>query len=88
MRLALTIAGFALALPVFGTAPAEATSCSSNRASCEVVCTPERIARYYAGSARRCTASCEPRWQQCMRTGIWVHLEDQYPGWNEPVTRW
>jgi hypothetical protein len=87
VRLALTIA-ITAAISAVGASQARAASCSDNRAVCETVCTPERLARYYAGSLRRCTASCEPRWQQCMRTGIWVHLEDQYPGWREPVTRW
>ena len=66
----------------------QAGSCTGGRAICEAVCTPERLSRYYQGSLALCTASCEPRWQQCLRTGTWVHLEDSYPGWHERVSRY
>ncbi|MBV9078066.1 MAG: hypothetical protein JO048_11340 [Methylobacteriaceae bacterium] len=74
----------AAALAASATA-APAASCSENRDRCEAICTPERVARYYFGGAHRCTASCGPRFQQCLRTGIWVHLEDSQAGFHEPV---
>ena len=67
--------------------PAQAASCGDRAAECEASCTPAKVARYYFGSERRCTASCEPRLQQCYRTGKWTHLEDYYPGNVERVSR-
>lgn len=84
MRIALALA---LALAVVTATPALAAGCGENREACEAICTPERIAHYYAGVAARCSASCEPRFQLCLRTGIWMHLEDRYAGWAEPVGR-
>ncbi len=76
------------AISAAGSAPADAIqSCSANRTVCESVCTPDRIARYHGGLARRCTASCEPRWQQCLRTGVWVDLERRSSGWWEQARR-
>lgn len=57
-------------------APSQAqATCGEHSDACEAVCTPARVARYHFGSLRRCTASCEPRWQECLRSGIWVDLE-------------
>ncbi|TDR94388.1 hypothetical protein [Enterovirga rhinocerotis] len=84
MRLA-TIAGLLVALSGMAAGgPAYAQqSCSAHRAACESVCTPNWVSYYYAGSMRRCTASCEPRWQECLRTGTWVDLERRRTGWWE-----
>jgi hypothetical protein len=68
------------------TAPV--ASCGERANFCEAVCTPERIRRLYAGSAQWCSASCEPRWQQCLRTRTWVHLEGPRAGLVESVDRW
>ena len=62
-------------------------SCSDHRDVCEAVCTPDRVARFYGGVALRCAASCEPRWNQCLRTGIWADLERRSTGWWEPADR-
>ena len=78
-------ASLAVALAIVSAAPALAAGCGENRDACVAVCTPERIARYYAGVEARCSASCEPRFQQCLRTGVWMHLEDRYAGWAEPA---
>lgn len=83
MRLALPglLLAVATSLPV---APARAqTSCWEHRAICESVCTPDRVARYYFGARERCTASCGPRWLECMSTGLWVDLERQSSGGTE-----
>ena len=61
-------------------------SCGQHRAVCESVCTPERVAYVYAGSGRRCSASCEPRWQMCLKTGVWVDLERRSSGGSEFAT--
>lgn len=58
-------------------------SCGEHRAVCESVCTPDRVAQYYFGVLRRCTASCGPRWQACLRTGRWVDLEGRSSGGTE-----
>ena len=83
-RLAWAVAAMAL----LAATGASAQSCGAGRDICERSCTPERIRDYHAGSERRCTASCAPRYQKCLTTGIWVHLEDERAGWHEPVTRW
>lgn len=74
-------ASLALALAIVSAAPALAAGCGENRDACEAICTPQRIAQYYSGVAARCPASCEPRFQLCLRTGTWTHLEDRYAGW-------
>ena len=63
-------------------------SCGTYRASCQAVCTPERADRYYAGSAARCSSSCEPRWNQCLRTGWWADIEYLYSGSWERASGW
>ena len=81
MRLALTGVLLAAALlPLAGTAARAQMSCWEHRAICESVCTPDRVARYYFGARERCTASCGPRWQECVNTGLWVDLERQTSG--------
>ena len=76
----------AVATAFVASGPAAAEGCSAYRATCEAVCTPQRVSRYYFGSIKRCTASCEPRWQQCLRTGAWADLEYRYSGWWERAT--
>ncbi|MDB5590266.1 hypothetical protein [Enterovirga sp.] len=81
-----------LAAPIALTAlvaasPSEAgQSCTSHRSVCEAACTPAHVARYHFGDVDRCEASCEPRRQQCLRTGIWVDLERRSTGWWEAAT--
>jgi hypothetical protein len=58
-------------------------SCGDHRAVCVSACTPSHVARYHFGSLRRCTANCEPRWQECLRSGIWVDLERRSTGGAE-----
>ena len=67
---------------------AAAASCSARRDACEAICTPDRIASYYLGSWERCRTSCEPRWNQCLRTGVWVDLERLSTGTLEPAERY
>jgi hypothetical protein len=74
-------------LIAFGAAPSPARadgSCFSYWAACNAVCTPQRAATYYAGSVRRCASSCEPRFQQCLRSGLWADLERLRTGGWEP----
>jgi hypothetical protein len=76
-----------LAATVLPLAPAQAQlSCFEHRAACESVCTPSQVAYYYFGSLRRCTASCEPRMNACLRTGVWVDLERLSTGGTEYAT--
>ena len=77
----------AATLFLLAVSPAQAETCSGHRATCESVCTPDRVARYYAGSEARCTSSCYPRWSQCMRTGWWADLERRYSGGWQPAAR-
>ena len=80
-RIAMSLALLcAAASPAFAGA-----SCLQHRAGCQAVCGPERVARYYFGSYVRCTASCEPRFQQCVRSGVWADLERLSTGWYEPA---
>lgn len=61
-----------------------AGSCSTGRLQCEAACTADHVARYYSGSSDRCQSSCVPRWNQCLRSGIWVDLEHRTTGtWEE-----
>lgn len=77
--LSLSILAYGAAL-----APAAArATCGQHRAVCEQICTPQRVAHVYAGSYQRCTASCEPRWQECLKTGLWVDLERRSTGGAE-----
>lgn len=72
----------------FAGTPVEAMnqpSCSLRARQCELICAARPQVRPYTSRYDRCYESCEPRWQQCLRTGIWVHLEDAYPGWREQV---
>ena len=62
-----------------GPMPASAAGCFSYKQACEAICTPPRIARYYSDNPDRCSASCAPRFYQCVHTGVWVHLEDEPP---------
>ena len=39
----------AVALIAFVAGPVMAAGCGENRDACEAVCTPQRIAQYYAG---------------------------------------
>lgn len=81
MRSVFIGALFALAATFAGGHPASAQqSCGMHRAGCESACTPGLVAHVYAGSLRRCTASCEPRWNECLRTGVWVDLERRSSG--------
>lgn len=84
-RFALALAA-GLLLATIGIGPVQALTCSTYRASCETACTPAKVTRYYAGSARRCLSSCEPRFQQCIRSGEWADLERLYGGGWEKAT--
>lgn len=86
-RLAVLAAGLCVSAGFVSAAGAQ-QSCSSGRAGCEAVCTPDRVWRYYGGVSERCTASCTPRWQQCLRSGIWVDLERLSTGYGEPASRY
>ena len=79
---ALAVALLAAGTLFAGKADAQ-MSCGAHRSVCESVCTPDRVAHYYFGSLRRCTDSCEPRWQECLRTGVWVDLERRSSGRTE-----
>lgn len=84
MRVSACLLSAALLFPGVAIAPANAqATCGEHRAVCESVCTPQRVSYTYAGSYRRCTASCEPRWQACLRTGVWVDLERRSGGGSE-----
>ena len=89
MRLGTSFGLLAVALSgaVLAAAPAAAMgpSCSLRAKQCEIICSSQPPVRPYDSPYNRCLASCQPRWHQCLRTGIWVHLEDAYPGWHEPV---
>lgn len=87
MRTGIWIAAAFTLLSTTGAQAVPAESCWGGRAICQRACTPERIRDYHAGSERRCTASCGPRFQKCLVTGTWVHLEDEHPGWHERVSR-
>ncbi|WP_375461049.1 hypothetical protein [uncultured Enterovirga sp.] len=76
------ILGSGMAWAAIGPALAQ-QSCSGHRAVCEATCTPAHVARYHFGNVDRCEASCEPRRQQCLRTGVWVDLERRSTGWSE-----
>ena len=84
MRIAAHVLSLSILTFVGALTPAAAqTTCGQHRAACESVCTPNRVAGIYAGSYQRCTASCEPRWQECLKTGIWVDLERRSHGGSE-----
>lgn len=68
-------------------AASSAETCGTLRDKCEAVCTPDRVARYHFGSERRCTASCTPRWNACMATGLWADLEGVSNHWYAIVDR-
>ena len=85
LLLGALLATAAVSLP--GASASAQMSCSEHREICETICTPDRVARYYFGVARRCTASCEPRWQQCLRSGLWVDLERRTSGGTEYARR-
>ena len=75
-------AALAVFLVVAGVqAASSAETCGTLRDKCEAVCTPDRVARYYFGSERRCTASCTPRWNACVATGLWADLEGVSNHW-------
>lgn len=81
--------GWILAMPALllaGAAQA-AETCSSRAAQCDQICASRPNGPPYNSTYDRCAASCTPRWQQCLRTGIWVHLEDPAAGWRERVDR-
>lgn len=81
-----SLGAFVVGALITGTcvAPASAEqSCSTHMAVCESACTPAHVARYHFGNIDRCETSCEPRRQQCLRTGIWVDLERRSTGWWE-----
>jgi hypothetical protein len=80
--LGMVVLGSGMAWAMVGPASAQ-LSCSEGRAICEATCTPAHVAFYHFGNLDRCEASCEPRRQQCLRTGIWVDLERRSSGWSE-----
>lgn len=87
VRLAASVLGLSLTLG-FATEGRAQQSCSTHRAWCESVCTPAFVGFYYGGLPARCLASCAPRWQACLRSGIWVDLERQSGGRQEPADRY
>jgi hypothetical protein len=81
----LIFTAFAIAAWGIASPAGAAESCLGYKQLCEAACTPARISRFYSDHPPRCSASCEPRFYECVRTGIWVHLEDSRAGWREPV---
>lgn len=86
-RLAASVFGLSLAVGLATPGHAQ-QSCSTHRAWCEAVCTPAFVGYYYGGLPARCLASCDPRWQACLRTGIWVDLERVSSGGPESAGRY
>jgi hypothetical protein len=74
------LAGPAMAQPV-----AVQSSCSARAGQCQTTCASRPPVFPYTSPYDRCSESCGPRWNQCLRDSTWVHLEDQYPGWRERV---
>ena len=66
---------------------AQAETCTSRANQCDQACAARPTVYPYTSPYDRCAASCQPRWQQCLRTGVWVHLEGRRPGWRERVER-
>jgi hypothetical protein len=85
----VVLIGAAVAIPLHASAEPSAMreTCGTRAAQCEATCAARPRMRPYTSPYDRCSESCEPRWQQCLRTGLWVHLEDSYPGWRERVAR-
>ena len=77
----------AMALATLTAQAAAAETCSSRASQCDQICAARPNARPFNSPYDRCAESCQPRWNQCLRTGIWVHLEDGQPGWRERVDR-
>ena len=63
-------------------------TCSARAGQCDAICAARPAIPPYTSRYDRCAESCQPRWSQCLRTGLWVHLEDAKAGWREPVSRW
>jgi hypothetical protein len=63
-------------------------TCSTRASQCDAICAARPPFPPYTSRYDRCAESCQPRWNQCLRTGIWVHLEDAHAGWRERVTPW
>lgn len=61
------------------------SSCSARAGQCAQTCAARPPIFPYTSPYDRCSESCNPRWNQCLRDGIWVHLEDSYAGWRERV---
>lgn len=84
MRSALL--ALSLGLAIAAPSGAWAESCWAYRNTCESVCTPDRVSRYYFGNEARCDASCDRRFSHCLRTGWWADLERRYSGGWESAT--
>jgi len=69
--------------------PAIAASCSERVGACRAACTPQLVssAEQAGGAIAGCRASCATRLQQCLQSGVWVHVGAQRRGMQEQVER-
>jgi hypothetical protein len=69
--------------------PALAASCSERAGACHAACTPQLVSsgEQAGGTVAGCHSSCATRLQQCMHSGVWVHMGAQRRGLQEQVER-
>ena len=77
-----------LGLGLLAQPAAAEETCSTRANQCDALCAARPPVSPYTSRYDRCAESCQPRWNQCLRSGLWVHLEDDHPGWRERVTPW
>ena len=78
-----------LAVLFLPTDAALAASCSERFSACQAAFTPQFVSSgaQAGGTVSGCHASCASPLQQCMRSGIWVHMGAQRRGMQEQVER-
>lgn len=84
-----SVAASGLLLLTLTSSPSLAETCSDRSGLCLAACTEQNVSSgaQFGGTIKGCQTSCRSRHQNCLKTGVWVHMGSQTMGQRQQVDK-